>query len=221
MAKNKIFLIFKFKKIKFKKLIFNVNYNKMPRKNKEQPKKQEKSTTTLINNRKEEEKKKNRKATSVIKKPEKKKSNGKEDAKRSKSSNIKNTKKTASEKDKDIHLQKKNLNKTRRSMISYNRRSKIETSARSSGLREMSNSLEIPKKAFARVVSDITETMFPGHNYKFSLRGIAALHIAAEDYLVGLFEDSYLCALHAKRVTLMQKDMTLARRLRGDLMKYT
>ena len=63
--------------------------------------------------------------------------------------------------------------------------------------------------------------MFPGHGYKFSLRGIAALHIAAEDYLIGLFEDSYLCALHAKRVTLMKKDMTLARRLRGDLLKYS
>jgi histone H3/H4 len=57
--------------------------------------------------------------------------------------------------------------------------------------------------------------------YQFSLRGIAALHIAAEDYLIGLFEDSYLCALHAKRVTLMQKDMTLARRLRGDILRYT
>ena len=40
-------------------------------------------------------------------------------------------------------------------------------------------------------------------------------------YLIGLFEDSYLCALHAKRVTLMKKDMILARRLRGDFYKYT
>ena len=188
----------------------------MPRKTNEEPKKKEKSTTELIKDRKEDQKKKNRKASSVIKKQEKKKSNGKDDVERSKSSKV-----AKEDLEKDLRLQKKVNNKNKRSMISYNRRSKIETSARTSGIREMSNSLEIPKKAFARVVSDITETMFPGHNYKFSLRGIAALHIAAEDYLVGLFEDSYLCALHAKRVTLMQKDMTLARRLRGDLMKYT
>ena len=158
-----------------------------------------------------------------MKKPGKKVSNGKEDAKRSKSLAPKKDKesKKENEKEKKISLEKKGFNKNRKSMVNYNRRNKIELAARSSGVREMSNSLEIPKKAFARVVSDITETMFPGHGYKFSLRGIAALHIATEDYLIGLFEDSYLCALHAKRVTLMKKDMTLARRLRGDLMKYT
>jgi lipooligosaccharide transport system permease protein len=39
---------------------------------------------------------------------------------------------------------------------------------------------------------------------------------AAEAYLVGLFEDTNLCALHAKRVTIMPKDMQLARRIRGE-----
>ena len=193
----------------------------MPRKPKEEAKKKEKSTTTLIQSRNEEQKKKGQKANSVLKKPGKKVSNGKEDAKRSKSLAQKKDKESDKEKEKKISLEKKDFNKNRKSMVNYNRRNKIETVARSSGVREMSNSLEIPKKAFARVVSDITENMFPGHGYKFSLRGIAALHIAAEDYLIGLFEDSYLCALHAKRVTLMKKDMTLARRLRGDLLKYT
>ena len=193
----------------------------MPRKPKEEAKKKEKSTTTLMQSRNEEQKKKGQKANSVLKKPGKKVSNGKEDAKRSKSLAQKKDKESDKEKEKKISLEKKDFNKNRKSMVNYNRRNKIETVARSSGVREMSNSLEIPKKAFARVVSDITENMFPGHGYKFSLRGIAALHIAAEDYLIGLFEDSYLCALHAKRVTLMKKDMTLARRLRGDLLKYT
>ena len=193
----------------------------MPRKSKEEAKKKEKSTTTLIQSRNEEQKKKGQKANSVLKKPGKKVSNGKEDAKRSKSLAQKKDKESDKEKEKKISLEKKDFNKNRKSMVNYNRRNKIELAARSSGVREMSNSLEIPKKAFARVVSDITETMFPGHEYKFSLRGIAALHIATEDYLIGLFEDSYLCALHAKRVTLMKKDMTLARRLRGYLMKYT
>ena len=39
---------------------------------------------------------------------------------------------------------------------------------------------------------------------------------ASEAYLVTLFEDSLLCTIHAKRVTLMPKDMTLARRIRGE-----
>ena len=39
---------------------------------------------------------------------------------------------------------------------------------------------------------------------------------AAESYLVGLFEDANLCAIHAKRVTVFPKDLELARRIRGD-----
>ena len=117
--------------------------------------------------------------------------------------------------------EQKLFNKNRKSMASFNRRKKFENSARLSETREMKSRLEIPKKAFSAFVQDITSTMYPNHGYKFSLRGIAALHVAAEDYLVGLFEDSYLCALHAKRITLMKKDMTLARRLRGDFIKYT
>lgn len=44
-----------------------------------------------------------------------------------------------------------------------------------------------------------------------------ALQEAAEAHLVGLFEDAYLCTIHAKRVTIMPKDMQLARRIRGPL----
>jgi histone H3 len=39
---------------------------------------------------------------------------------------------------------------------------------------------------------------------------------AAEAYLVGIFEDSNLCAIHAKRVTIQPKDIELARRIRGE-----
>jgi len=39
---------------------------------------------------------------------------------------------------------------------------------------------------------------------------------ACEDYLITLLEDTNLCAIHAKRVTIMPKDMQLARRIRGD-----
>jgi histone H3 len=40
-----------------------------------------------------------------------------------------------------------------------------------------------------------------------------ALQEAAEAYLVGLFEDTNLCAIHAKRVTIMPKDIQLARHI--------
>ena len=43
-----------------------------------------------------------------------------------------------------------------------------------------------------------------------------ALQEASEAYLVGLFEDTNLCAIHAKRVTIMSKDMKLSCRLRGE-----
>ena len=45
---------------------------------------------------------------------------------------------------------------------------------------------------------------------------IEALQEAAEAYLVRLFDDANLCALHARRITLMAKDIQLARRIRGE-----
>ena len=51
---------------------------------------------------------------------------------------------------------------------------------------------------------------------RFQSAAIMALQEASEAYLVGLFEDSNLCAIHAKRVTIMPKDIQLARRIRGE-----
>ena len=53
---------------------------------------------------------------------------------------------------------------------------------------------------------------------RFQSLALQALQEAAEAYLVTLIEDSYLCTIHAKRVTLMQKDMRLARRIRGEVL---
>ena len=39
---------------------------------------------------------------------------------------------------------------------------------------------------------------------------------ASEAYLIGLFEDTNLCSIHAKRVTFMPRDIRLARRIRGE-----
>merc|ERR1711957_251631 len=51
---------------------------------------------------------------------------------------------------------------------------------------------------------------------KFQTSAVLALQEASEAYMVGLFEDTNLCAIHAKRVTIMPKDMQLARRIRGE-----
>ena len=51
---------------------------------------------------------------------------------------------------------------------------------------------------------------------RFQASAIAALHEAMEDYIVNLFTDTNLCVIHAKRVTIMPKDMQLARRIRGE-----
>lgn len=53
--------------------------------------------------------------------------------------------------------------------------------------------------------------------YRWQGSAILALQEAAEAHLVGLFEDCNLCAIHGKRVTIMPKDMQLARRIRGYL----
>ena len=47
---------------------------------------------------------------------------------------------------------------------------------------------------------------------------VEAMRTAAEDFLVRLFEDANLCCIHARRVTVMSKDMNLALRLRGDFL---
>ena len=51
---------------------------------------------------------------------------------------------------------------------------------------------------------------------RFSTTAMHALQEATEAYLVGLFEDTNLCAIHAKRGTIMPKDIQLARRIRGE-----
>ena len=51
---------------------------------------------------------------------------------------------------------------------------------------------------------------------RFQSTAVQAIHNAAEDYMVGLFQDTNLCAIHASRVTIFPKDLQLARRIRGE-----
>lgn len=72
----------------------------------------------------------------------------------------------------------------------------------------------LPRASFQRLVKSITEEM--DHKLRFQSQALQALQEASEAYIVGLFEDTNLCAIHAKRVTVQKKDMDLARRIRGD-----
>ena len=72
----------------------------------------------------------------------------------------------------------------------------------------------IPNGQLQRFVREIAQFYHP--DLRFQSAALGALHEAAEAYLVGIFEDTNLCAIHAKRVTIMPKDMALARRIRGD-----
>ena len=79
---------------------------------------------------------------------------------------------------------------------------------------QKSTDLLIRKLPFQRLVREIA------HDVKAELRfqssAVLALQEASEAYLVGLFEDTNLCAIHARRVTIMTKDIQLARRIRGE-----
>ena len=67
---------------------------------------------------------------------------------------------------------------------------------------------------FQRLVRDITREY--DAEMRFQPSALEAMQEACENYLVNLFEDSQLCAIHANRVTVMKKDMHLARRIRGE-----
>ncbi|CAM9311070.1 unnamed protein product [Ascophyllum nodosum] len=87
----------------------------------------------------------------------------------------------------------------------------------------------MPRASFKRTVREVARSLIA--DIRFQSPAIVALHFAAEAYLVsilrreggggahlmvGLFEDTNLCAIHAGRVTIMPKDILLAQRLRGE-----
>ncbi|XP_065083903.1 uncharacterized protein LOC135706263 [Ochlerotatus camptorhynchus] len=79
---------------------------------------------------------------------------------------------------------------------------------------QKSTELLIRKLPFQRLAREIAQ------NFKTDLRcqssAVMALQGASEAYLVGMFEYTNLCAIHAKRVTIMPKDIQLAHRIRGE-----
>ncbi len=81
---------------------------------------------------------------------------------------------------------------------------------------QKSTHLLIQKLPFCRLVKEILDKIHPqSSEIRWQKAALSCIQEAAESYLVGILSDSNLCALHAKRVTLMQKDILLILRLRG------
>ena len=78
---------------------------------------------------------------------------------------------------------------------------------------QASTNLLIPMMPFYRLFKQIAENHV---DIRFQSLALKVLHEASEAFLIEMFQDAYRCAIHAKRVTLMPRDIRLARRIRGD-----
>ena len=82
----------------------------------------------------------------------------------------------------------------------------------------------IRKTPFKKLIKEISQEYricpegpgTPSVQVRFQSTALTALQEAAENFLVGLFEDVNLLAVHAKRVMVMPCDIRLALRIRGD-----
>ena len=74
--------------------------------------------------------------------------------------------------------------------------------------------LLIPKAPFARLVKEIL--YFYKDDARISNQALACLQECAEEALVSLFEDAQLCAIHAKHITILDRDIQLAKKIRID-----
>ncbi|KFD59995.1 hypothetical protein M514_11080 [Trichuris suis] len=79
---------------------------------------------------------------------------------------------------------------------------------------QKSTELLMRRLPFQRLVREIAQDFKA--DLRFQMSAVLALQEATEAYMVGLFEDTNLCAIHARRVTIMAKDIQLARRIRGE-----
>ena len=79
---------------------------------------------------------------------------------------------------------------------------------------QKTTALLIRKLPFQRLVREIAQDFKT--DLRFQSAVILCLQVAAEAYLVRLFDDANLCAIHARRVTIMPKDILLARRIWGE-----
>jgi len=82
---------------------------------------------------------------------------------------------------------------------------------------QKSTDLLIRKLPFSRLVREISQDyQIKDNDARYQSAALLALQEATEAYITRLFEDSNLCAIHSKRVTIMPKDIQLSRRIRGE-----
>lgn len=129
------------------------------------------------------------------------------------------TKTTARKSSKGIKKPRKKFGKTARKTAAGGTKKPHRYRPGTVALREIrkyqkSTDLLLRKLPFQRIVRNISEELKA--DLRFQSSAIMALQEATEAYLVGLFEDTNLCAIHARRVTIMVRDMQLARRIRGE-----
>jgi len=79
---------------------------------------------------------------------------------------------------------------------------------------QKSTDLLIHRLPFARLVKEISLKYH--HSLNWQQVAVEALQFASEDYIIGLLQDANLAAIHAKRVTVMPKDLKLAKIIRGE-----
>ena len=79
---------------------------------------------------------------------------------------------------------------------------------------QKSTDLLLRKMPFQRLVREYAQDFTS--DLRFQGSSILAMQEMTESYSVGLFEDSNCCAIHAKRVTIMPKDIQLTRRIRNE-----
>jgi histone H3 len=82
---------------------------------------------------------------------------------------------------------------------------------------QKSTELLIRKAPFQHLCREIAQRISANGDIRFQSTAILALHKALEAYIICLFEDTNQCALHAKRVTIMPKDMRLAQCIHGKI----
>ena len=74
--------------------------------------------------------------------------------------------------------------------------------------------LLIRRLPFQRLVRKIAKDFKT--DLRFQSAALLCLQEATEAYLVGLLKDANLCAIHARRITIMPRNIKLARRIRRE-----
>lgn len=121
--------------------------------------------------------------------------------------------------EKDIIDEKKDFNNFRKKQQKFSNKRYKPSDAALQEIRKYQRSTEllISRIPFSRLIKEVTDQFTTDTQpLRWQSMAILALQEASEAYLIGLLEHTNLLALHAKRVTIMRKDMQLARRIRGQ-----